>query len=132
MSTTDVVIELPNHAFCVMMSEKRIQKEMSLRYLCQKVGTTSRSYMSEIEKGRYAPSFDVGLAICQALDIPVPIYIKYYKDYHEKKQQVIMEKQYTEWFETLPEEVAISLIELSPEESSQIHSVYYNREFIMA
>lgn len=129
MSLAEVVVEIPNHPFCKMIAYRRKERGYSWRYICQRVGTASRGYLCHIEHGKFAPTTDIGFALCQVLDIPVHLYIDYHRKYHEAKQRVYIEKSYTEWFEMIPEEVAISMISLAPQESSRAHSQYYNKEY---
>ena len=117
------VAEMPDHPFCIAMREERAKRNWSLHYMAEKGIGCSRSYLGDVEKGRYAPSVEFGFFICQLLKIPVHICMDYICQHEMLKQQTILRQQYSEWYENVPEEVANDL--LFSDEGQKLHSIFY-------
>jgi DNA-binding XRE family transcriptional regulator len=96
--------------FNSQMRTKRLQRDWSYKTLADKIGTSSKSYIMDIEVGRYAVSVEIGFAICQLLDIPIEDCLDFiYTIEHERLTESI-QKQCQEWYENTPDEVRIRMM----------------------
>lgn len=128
MSSREYTIDLSCHPFVVRMKEQRAAKGYTLRALAQKSGTSSRSYLSELERGSWVVSVELGLSICQVLDIPVHYVFDYIKQGTIQRMEDTFTKEYTKWAEYVPDEVKEQM--LSTRECQLIHDTYYDKELV--
>lgn len=123
-----MLISLSQHPFCVAFAERREALGLSLRSLSDKLGTSSRSYLREIEAGLRCPSFEMGLLIAQYLQIPLYFVVDYIEEFEQLKIYYKRCKDYTEWFDSLPNHIQSEF--LSNSSSQQAHTRYYKKEDI--
>lgn len=114
------------HEFCDMMRQRRTEKNISLRNLADRIGSGSRSYLSNIEKGIYAVSVELGLAICQVLDIPIHLCMDYISCIEIKRIKRTMKTQYQEWEKYIPRNVLRDM--LQDEQSLALHELLMESE----
>lgn len=114
------------HEFCDMMRLRRTEMDISLRTLSDRIGSGSRSYLSDIEKGRYAVSVELGLAICQVLNIPVHLCMDYICCLEIHRIKTTMKKKYQEWEEYIPRNVLRDM--LQDEQSLAMHELLMQPE----
>lgn len=107
------------HPFNVAMMERRTALNLSYKNLADRIGGCSRSYISDIEKGRYVVSVELGLAICQVLNIPVSFCIDYIKVKEAEKVQRSIEREYNKWVASVPTNVLNKMLE--SESSKELH-----------
>lgn len=112
--------QIMSHPFCERMKEARLEKGMSFRTLAEKIGTGSRSYLSHIEQGRYSVSMEIGLAICQILDVPMHLCLDFIATKEVEKLQTQMQKEYEKWLEYVPGNVLKDMLEDT--DSREIHA----------
>ena len=112
------------HPFCEMMKQRREERGISLKSLSDMIGSGSRSYLSHIEKGRYAVSVELGLAICQVLDIPIHLCIDYISEVEIKRIRENIQNSYVEWLTYVPHNVLDTM--LQDEHSLELHQMLSN------
>lgn len=110
-----------NHLFNQMMRERRKEKGWSCQSLADKIGSGSKSYIMDIEKGKYAVSVELGLAICQVLEIPPHLCIDYISVLEIERIKRNIRQQYAEWVDYVPGDVFYKM--LSDQESVAMHKL---------
>lgn len=88
--------------FNKLMQKQRQKLRMSFGRL-EKACGVSKSYLAVLEKGQFEPSVEIGIAICQALDIDIEEFIAYI---YEKKMTSLTDeivKECQEWGIEAPE-----------------------------
>lgn len=100
-----------DHPFCEEMRFKRDIMGISYRDLADRIGSNSGSYMSFIEQGRNTASVEIGLAICQILDIPIHLCLDYIASNEMKRMQKYIKEKYIEWTEYVPDNVLDKMLE---------------------
>ena len=113
-------LRLSSHPFCVAMAEQRQRYGYSLQKLADRIGCVSRSYLKDIESGRCNVSMDIGMMICQSLDIPVYFCLDYIKQFNSLRMEHKIRKEYQEWLDLVPHEVLDSMMQNS--ESLRYHN----------
>lgn len=124
----DYQIDLSHHPFCVAMKEQRLALGYSFRTLAQKLGTSSRTYLAEVEEGKWVISVELGMYICQVLSIPSYFCIDYIKLGAMQRAERNLAKEYTNWIESAPKEVLDVII--NTQGSQMVHSAYYDKELV--
>lgn len=105
------------HPFGEMMAQRRKEMNISLQCLSDKIGSGSRQYMRDIEKGKYAVSVELGLAICQILNIPMHLCLDFIASVEIRRIQKNIKDKYNDWVEYVPDNV---LKEMTSDESSSL------------
>lgn len=90
-----------HHEFVYQMQMKREEKKMSLSELSRRVGM-SGSYMKDIMNGKYAFSMEVGLLICQALDMDIDLLIDYIYTVEKERVHNYIVDTLQQWHESTP------------------------------
>lgn len=121
-------IDLATHPFCVAMKEQRINMGLSYRALAEKIGTASRSYLKELEDGKWVVSVELGMCICQVLSIPTYFCMDYIKLGTFQRTEQMITKQYTEWIDSMPDNVLEDM--LKTQGDIMVHSAYYDKELV--
>lgn len=124
----DYQIDLATHPFCIAMKEQRLKLGYSFRALADRIGSSSRQYLAELEDGKWVVSVEMGMQICQALSIPTYFCVDYIKQGTSQRTEIMITKQYTDWVDATPEVVWNEL--LQTEGSRGVHHSYYNKELV--
>lgn len=97
-----------HHLFTQLIKSQRDKKGYSLRQLAKATGV-SHTYLSDIEKGKFAVSLDVGLAICEVLDIDIEVCIHYIYEIEHERLVKHIEEVCDEWYDKIPMEKRLHL-----------------------
>lgn len=62
--------------FSLLMAQKRASRGVTLEGLATTLGLGAggHAHLSKIERGKHLPSFPLGLAICEALDMDLEVF----------------------------------------------------------
>lgn len=88
-------------AFTFMMKRQRERKNLGYTKLSNIIGM-SKSYVANIEQGKYDTSMEIGFAICTALDIPVELFIDHMYQIKMERLLTDMETACNDWDIELP------------------------------
>lgn len=108
------------HPFCEHMRYRRDELGISYKTLAEKVGSSSGPYLSSIEQGKWVISIEIGLSICQILDIPIHLCIDYIAVREMERMKLHIQEKYVEWLELVPDNVLNKMLE--DEESLEVHN----------
>lgn len=93
------------HPFCDAIRDKRQSLGLSYQALADKLGTSSRSYLRDIELGKYAVSVEIGMLICQLLEIDIELCFDFITIVEIDRIRENVKQQYQEWIEFTPPDV---------------------------
>lgn len=91
--------------FNMKMRQKRTELGWSYQTLADKIGSGSRSYIAQIEEGKYAVSVEIGFAICQLLDIPIEDCTDFIYTIEHERIIEALQQQCQDWYESVPDNV---------------------------
>ncbi len=113
------------HPFTVAMKEAREAKGYSYEMLAIKLKTRAkRDYLRKVEKGQFAVAMDIGLRICEVLNIPTYFCIDYILFVHMDRVHHSINKEYRAWAENMS--LSAKQFVHSNEQSLAVHNKIVN------
>lgn len=93
------------HEFTHAIKRQRHAFGYSYQTVADKVGSCSKSYIADIEKGKYAVSVELGLAICQLLEIDIELCMDYIATVEIDRIKKELQSGYQDWYDMTPQNV---------------------------